>query len=136
MRFLAWLATNVVSLAVATWLVPGIRIVGADSGSQELQQKYLPLLVVAVILGLLTSFVKPVLKLLAFPFIIVTLGLFLLVINAGLLLLAGRIATELDVAFHIDDFWPSAVLGSIIVTVVTWIVDGVLSPDDDRRGRR
>ena len=49
----------------------------------------MPLLVVAVILGLLTSFVKPVLKLLSFPFIIVTLGLFLLVINAALLLLAG-----------------------------------------------
>lgn len=134
MRFIAWLVTHVLSLAAAAALIPGIYFNGPTTGQAELQEKLAPLLAVAVILGLLTSFVKPVLKFLSIPFIIVTLGLFLLVINAALLLLAGRIAEQLDVAFRVTDFWPSAVLGSIVVTVVTWIVDSVLSPDE-RRGR-
>lgn len=129
MRLIAWLVTNTLALAAATWLIPGIRFNGPTVGEAELHQKFVPLLIVAVILGLLTSFVKPVLKFLSFPFILLTLGLFLLVINSGLLLLAGRIAEELDVPFRVLDFWPSAVLGSIIITFVTWIVDGVIGPD-------
>jgi putative membrane protein len=129
MRLITWLVTNAVALAVATWLVPGIRFNGPTVGQDELQQKLVPLLVVAVVLGLLTSFVKPVLKVLSFPFILLTLGLFLLVINAGLLLLAGVIARELDVPFRVVDFWPSAVVGAVIITVVTWVVDGVIGDD-------
>lgn len=133
MRFITWLVTNALSLAAAAWLLDGIRFTGPSSGQEELTQKLVPLLVVAVILGLLTSFVRPVLRFLSFPFIIVTLGLFLLVINAALLLLAGRIAEALDVGFRVDDFFPSAVVGSIVITVVTWIVDSVIGPDDQRR---
>jgi len=133
MRLITWLVTNALALAAAAWLIDGIRFTGPTQGQEEITNKIVPLLVVAVILGVLTSFVKPVLKVLSIPFIILTLGLFLLVINAALLLLAGNIAEALDIGFRVRDFWPSAVLGSIVITVVTWIVDSVISPDDRRR---
>ena len=77
------LATTAISLAVAAWLVDGIRFTGPRHGLAEIEHKIIPLLIVAAILGLVTSFVKPVLTVLSIPFIILTLGLFLLVINAA-----------------------------------------------------
>ncbi len=125
MRFLTWLATTAVALAVATLLVGGIRFTGPVHGQQEIEHKLIPLLLVALILGVVTSFVKPILTVLSIPFIIVTLGLFLLVINAGLLLLTGWLAEQLDIGFRVTGFWP-AVGGAIVITVVTWIVDGLI----------
>ena len=128
MRFFVWLFTNAVALAVAAWAIDGIRFVGPVSGQAELEEKFVPLLIVALILGLVSSFVKPILTILSIPFIIVTFGLFLLVINAGMLLLTSWLADQLDIGFHVDGFW-SAVGGAIIITVVTWIVDRLLSSD-------
>ncbi len=128
MKLLTWLATNAVALAAASWLLDGIRFTGPTQGQAEISHKLVPLLVVAAILGVVTSFVKPVLKLLSFPFILLTLGLFLLVINAVLLLLTGWIAGQLDVGFSVAGFW-TAVAGSIVITVVTWAVAGLLGDD-------
>lgn len=128
MRFLSWLVTTVIALAVATWLIDGIYFTGPDSGQAELKHKLLPLVVVALIEGVITSFVKPVLTVLSIPFIIVTLGLFLLVINAAVLGLTAWVAGIVGVGFHVTGFWP-AVGGAIIITVVTWIVDTVVSDD-------
>jgi putative membrane protein len=129
-RFLSWLVTTAIALAVATWLVDGIYFTGPSRGQAEIEHKLVPLIVVALILGVITSFVKPVLTVLSIPFIVVTLGLFLLVINAALLKLTSWVAGQLDVGFHVERFWP-AVGGALIVTVVTWIVDGLVG--DDRR---
>ncbi len=131
MRFLTWLATHAAALAVAAWVFEGIAFAGPDSGSAELQEKLLPLLAVAVILGLVSALVKPVLKVLSIPFIILTLGLFLLVINAAMLLLTGWLAGELDVGFSVTGFW-TAVGGAIVVTLMTWVVDGMIGQDRDR----
>ena len=124
-RFLSWLVTTAVALAVAALLVDGIRFTGPVHGQEEIEHKLVPLLLVALILGVVTSFVKPVLTILSIPFIIVTLGLFLLVINAAMLKLTSWIADKLDIGFHVEGFWP-AVGGAIIITVVTWIVDGLI----------
>ena len=121
LKFLAWLATNAIALAVAAWLFDGI---GFQEGP-DWQDKIWPLLFVALILGIVNSFVSPILKFLSIPFIILTLGLFLLVINAGLLLLTGWVADKLDIGFEVSGFWP-AVGGAIVITVVTWIVDGLI----------
>lgn len=129
MRFLTWLATNAIALAVATWLVDGIRFTGPSQGGEEIQHKIIPLLVVALILGVVTSFVKPVLQIISIPLIILTLGLFLLVINALMLMLTGWLAEQLDLGFRVTGFWP-AVLGSIVITIVTWIVDSLVDSDD------
>jgi putative membrane protein len=124
-RFLTWLVTTAIALAVAAWLVEGIRFTGPAHGQAELKHKLVPLLLVALILGVVTSFVKPVLTILSIPFIILTLGLFLLVINAAMLLLTGWLAEQLDIGFVVTGFWP-AVGGAIVITVVTWIVDGLI----------
>jgi len=125
MRFLSWLVTTAVALAVATLLIDGIRFTGPIHGQEEIKHKLVPLLLVALIFGVITSFVKPVLTILSIPFIVLTLGLFLLVINAALLLLTSWVADQLDIGFHVTGFWP-AVGGAIVITVVTWIVDGVI----------
>jgi len=98
---------------------------------EEIQEKILPLLLVALILGVVTSFVKPVLTILSIPFIILTLGLFLLVINALMLLLTSWLAEQLDIGFKVTGFWP-AVGGAIIITITTWIVDGLIGPEAKR----
>ncbi len=125
MRFLSWLVTTALALAVATLLIDGIRFTGPVHGQNEIEHKLVPLLLVALIFGVITSFVKPILTVLSIPFIIITLGLFLLVINAGLLLLTGWLAEQLDIGFRVTGFWP-AVGGAIVITVVTWIVDGLI----------
>ena len=125
MRFLTWLVTTAVALAVAAWMVDGIRFTGPSSGIEELQHKLVPLLLVSLILGVISSLVKPVLTFLSIPFIIITLGLFLLVINAAMLMLTGWLAEELDIGFRVTGFWP-AVGGAIVITVVTWLVDRLI----------
>jgi len=96
---------------VAAWLIPGIHL--ADTQST---------LAVALVLGLLNLFVKPILVLLSLPITILTLGLFLIVINT-LLLLAGEwlIQEFTDFQFAIDGFL-SALLGAIVISIVSFIV--------------
>ena len=131
MRFLTWLLTTAIALATAAWLIDGIRFTGPDSGTAEIQEKLLPLVLVSLLLGLVSSFVKPVLTVLSIPFIIVTLGLFLLVINAAMLMLTGWLADKLDIGFDVTGFWP-AVGGAIVITLVTWIVDGIIGSDEKK----
>jgi putative membrane protein len=125
MRFLTWLVTTAVAVAAATLLIDGISFTGPIHGQEEIKHKLVPLLVVALIFGVVTSFVKPILTVLSIPFIVITLGLFLLVINAALLMITSWVADKLDVGFHVNGFW-NAVGGAIVITVVTWIVDGVI----------
>jgi putative membrane protein len=124
-RFLSWLLTTAVALTVATLLIEGIYFKGPVHGQEEISHKLVPLLAVSLIFGVITSFVKPILTILSIPFIILTLGLFLLVINAGLLLLTSWLADKFDIGFVVTGFWP-AVGGAIVITVVTWIVDSLI----------
>jgi len=115
---------------VATWLVDGIYFDGPTSGMDEVKQKLLPLLIVALVLGLVSSFIKPVVKFFAFPFILLTLGLLLLVINAAMLGLTAWILGPTGVGFHVDGFW-AAVLGGIIISIVDWGLDRVWPESDE-----
>jgi putative membrane protein len=125
MRFLSWLLTTAIAVAVAAWLIDGIRFTGPKQWPDEFTEKLLPLLLVALILGIVTSFVKPILTILSIPFIIVTLGLFLLVINAAMLRLTSWLAGELDIGFRVTGWWP-AIGGAIVITLTTWVVDAVI----------
>jgi len=122
-RFVTWLLTTAAGVAAAAWLLDGITIEGTDW-----QDKILPLLGAALVLGIVSAFVKPVVKVLSLPFIILTVGLFLLVINALMLLLTSWVADQADIGFHVDGFW-TAVVGSIIITIVTWFIDNAVSSD-------
>ncbi|WP_205472804.1 phage holin family protein [Nocardioides sp. SYSU D00038] len=131
MRFVTWLVTTALGVAAAAWLVEGIAFSGPSSGRAEIEEKILPLLLVAVILGVVTSLVKPVLTVLSFPLIIVTLGLFLVVINAAMLRLTAWLADELGVGFRVDGWWP-AIFGAVVVTLTTWVVDSLIGPEKRR----
>ncbi len=130
-RIAAWLLTNAAAVAVATWLLDEIRFDGpVEPFGSEVQEKVLPLLGVALILGLVTVFVEPVVKIFSLPFIVLTIGLFLLVINALMLLLTAWIAGRVDIGFQVDGFW-TALLGAIIITLVTGFIDVAVLDDDD-----
>ena|SRR5205809_3253377 len=102
---LAWVA-NIAALAVADWLFSGVSIDGLG-----------PLLIGAAVLAIANTIVKPILTLLTLPLVIVTLGLFLFVINVAMLALAEWIAPD----FSIDGFWTY-----IGATIVVWFVNYVL----------
>ena len=125
MRLVIWLVTNTLAVGVAAWLVPGIRF--TERGG--LAEYWPTLLAVGVILGLVSSIVKPVVKVLSIPFIILTLGLFLWIINALMLELTAWLAKQLDLGFRVDDFFWQALLGALVITLVNWAVDTVV--DDD-----
>jgi putative membrane protein len=125
MRFVTWLVTNAIALAVAAWLFDGIYFTGASSGRAEVEDKLLPLLVVALILGVVTAVVKPILTLLSLPLVLITVGLFLVVINAFMLQLTSWLAEKLDLDFHVDGFL-TAVGGAIVITIVTWGINAVI----------
>jgi putative membrane protein len=127
-----WLLSNALAVAVATALLDGIWFSGPAGGDSELEHKFLPLLFVAVIMGLVSMLVKPVVQILSIPFIIVTLGLFLWVINALMLKLTAGIAGLFGIGFHVHGFW-TALLGALIITLVNFFVDRVI---DDKPSRR
>jgi len=116
------LLANAVALAVASWIVTGITLQGATTG-----RRVLTLLVVAAIFGIVNAIVKPVVKVLSFPLLILTLGLLTFVINAAMLLLTSWITGKLDVQFHVDGFL-SALFGALIISVVGMLINLVL-PD-------
>jgi putative membrane protein len=120
LKFIGWLATNVVALGAACLIFDGIGFTGS-SGWGEVSDNVWSLLFVALILGVVNSFVSPVIKFLSIPFIIITLGLFLLLINALMLLFTEWLAGLFDIDFYVDGFW-NAVGGAIVITIVTWAV--------------
>lgn len=130
MRIILRLLTTALGVAAAAWLLDGIAFRGPNRGLAEIQHNLVPLLIVSAILGIITSFVKPILTILSIPLIILTLGFFLLVINALMLLLTSSLADTLGIDFRVDGFW-TAVGGAIIITIVTWAVDGFVG--DDKR---
>ncbi|MEV0526828.1 phage holin family protein [Streptomyces sp. NPDC050439] len=124
-NFVVKTIANAAALAVAVWLLDKITLTGDSTG-----KKTLTLIVVALLFGLVNFLVKPVVKVLTFPLFILTLGLITLVVNALMLLLTSWLADKLDVAFHVDGFW-TAVLGGLIISIVSWAMNVVLPDDKD-----
>jgi putative membrane protein len=92
------------------------------------------LLVVAVIFSLINTFLRPILRILTLPITIITLGLFLLVINALMLLLTGAVSGELNLGFTVPDFI-AALLGSIVISIVGLILSLVIGTGRLATGR-
>ncbi|WP_225844975.1 phage holin family protein [Streptomyces sp. HPF1205] len=123
-NFLVKTLANAGALGVAVWLVKDITLSGGSTA-----HKVLTLILVALVFGLVNWLVKPVVKVLSFPLFILTLGLITLVINALMLLLTSWLAGKLSLDFHVHGFW-TAVLGGLIVSIVSWALHVVL-PDDE-----
>lgn len=118
------LIAGALATAAAVWLVPGVRIT-ADSD----QQYVITLVVVAGILGLVNAVVRPITTALSCCLVLLTLGLFLLVINAAMLTLTAWLGQQFGLPFHVDGFW-SALFGSLVISLVTSLVTGVLGVDE------
>ncbi len=121
MANIPYLIINWAITALAVWiaaeLVDGIQLVGLKN-----------ILLVSLVLGLLNVYIKPILKLLTFPLTILTFGLFLVVINTGLLLLTEWIAGKVDqISFAIDGYLP-AIIGAIIISIVTFVTSQIIDP--------
>ena len=121
-----WLILSAAILCVA-WLLPGIRVGTGVPG-------VVTALVGGAILGVLNWIVRPVLILLSCPLVLLSLGLFLFVINAALLLLASSLSHSLGYPFHVDS-WGSAIVGSILITIVSWFLSLVLRSDEKEAER-
>jgi putative membrane protein len=117
MRILARFVLNALAIMAAAWLLPGVHISGPGSA-----------LVAGIILGVVNVAVRPVLILLTLPFTIVTLGLFIFVVNALCLALTAALIP----GFSIDGFW-WALIGALLVSVVSWILNGVLGDKSRER---
>jgi putative membrane protein len=112
---LAQIAVNAAALWVATQIVPGISFTG----------EWWKLLIVALAFSLVNTYIKPILRILTLPISILTMGLFLLVINALMLLLVSAISSELSLGFTVADFG-AAFLGAIVVALVGLLLSVVL----------
>ena len=118
-KFLTSWVLSAAALAAAAGLL-GTHMSIGDSNAATTEQ-LITLAVVAAIFTVINMFVAPVVKTLSLPFIIITLGLALLVINALLLLLTDWVAGKLDVAFFVDGFgW--AILGSVVISIVNAVL--------------
>jgi putative membrane protein len=118
-RFLMSWILSAAALAAAAGLLGEHMNIGAAADTN--QERIIALAIVAFVFSLINTFLAPVVKMLSLPFIILTLGLFLLVINALLLLLTDWVAGKLDVSFYVESFgW--AVLGAIVVSIVNAIL--------------
>jgi putative membrane protein len=123
--FLIKTAVNGVALWVAALAVGGIRL-GEDD--PELSTRLLTIALVALIFGVINAVIKPVVALLSLPFIVLTLGLFTLIVNAFMLQITAWIAEPLGLDFAVDSFFWDAVVGAIVITLVSMVLN-VLVPD-------
>lgn len=127
MKILLSVVANAVALWVASALIDGIDFQGEGSS------KLIAILLVALLFGVLNALVKPILKVLSLPLIVVTLGLFLVVVNAVMLSLTSWLSGVLDLGFHVDRFFWDAVLGALVISAVGIVTDLVLPDSKELR---
>jgi putative membrane protein len=126
MRILIKIAVNAVALWVAAWLIDGITL-----GEGKLGSKFATVILVAIVFGVVNAVVKPIAKLLSFPFIILTLGLFTFIVNAFMLQLTEWISEPLGLNFQIGHFFWDAVLGALVITIVSMLLNVVIPDNED-----
>ncbi len=118
------IVVNALAIWVAAAVIDGVSLGGHGA------DKILTLLVVGAIFGLVNALIKPVVKLFSLPAIVLTLGLFVFIINAAMLQLVSWLSDRLNIKFHIDHFFWTAVLAAIVVSFVSMVLNLVL-PDGE-----
>lgn len=122
-KFIIRWAINAAALYTAAKIVPGIVFEGDWMG----------LIWLALIIGLLNALVRPLLKLLTLPLIILTLGLFTIVINTLVLMLASSIGSFFGLGLAVSGFW-SALLGSLVISIVSMFLNAIFR--DELKGKK
>ena len=123
MGILIRLVITAVSLWIATLVIDGIRLTTDNVGGQ-----IGTLLAVAVIFGIVNAVLRPIIKTIGCGLYVLTLGLISLIVNGLLFQLTSWIAGKVDLPFNVDHFWPSAILGALLVGIVSWVLN-MLVPD-------
>jgi putative membrane protein len=118
MGILIRLGISALALWISTLLISGITL-----DTQSVAGKIGTLVLVAAIFGVVNAVLRPIIKVVGCAFYVLTLGLIALVVNGALFMLTSWIAGQLGLAFHVADFWPSAVLGALVVGVVSWLLN-------------
>ena len=126
MGILIRLATTSVALLISTLVLPGITLEGT------VLKRVITLVLVAVIFGVINAVLRPIIKTVGCFAYVLTLGLIALIVNGALFLLTSWIAGQLDLPVHVDKFWPTAVIGALLVSVVSWILN-LIVPDGDNK---
>ena len=126
MKLLIRWAIASIAIFAAAQLVPGIHV-------QDLQA-WTVYAVMAILLGLVNAFVRPVLKLLSCPLILLTLGFFVLILNAISLMIAAWLASVFKIGFYIDNFL-AAFLGALVISIVT-VFFNLLIKDEEKKSRK
>lgn len=130
-RFVVRVLINGLAIWVASWILPGLTIApakvvgGAIAGTgatADTINTVLAYLFIALIFGVVNALVKPIVKLLSLPVTILTLGLFTVIINAAMLWLTAWASSYTPVQFSIDDFFWTAILAALIISIVSMIV--------------
>jgi putative membrane protein len=124
MNFVVRLLVNAAALWVATQIVPGVDYRG----------EAVPFFGVALVFGIVNAFIRPVAKLLAFPIIILTLGIFALVVNGLMLWLTSALSSALGLGFHVSGFW-AALFGALVVSIVSTLLSLLVADRTDARPR-
>jgi putative membrane protein len=109
------LVCSALAVWISTLIIPGISVTAAS-----IWGTIGTLLLVALIIGVVNAVIKPIVKLVGCGLYVLTLGLIALVVNGLLFWLVSWISGLLDIPFHVDNFWPSAVLGALLVSLVSW----------------
>ncbi|MGB5951992.1 MAG: phage holin family protein [Ornithinimicrobium sp.] len=117
--FFVRVAANGLALWVASLIVPGITFAGSNSTLSMI----ITIGAVGLIFGVLNAIVKPFLFVLSLPLLILTLGLFLFVLNAIMLSLTSWASGLLGLNFAVQNFWWDAVLGAIIISIVSAMIN-------------
>ncbi|MBO4205721.1 phage holin family protein [Micromonospora echinofusca] len=118
------LGSTALAFWLATLIIPGISLT-----SDAFSETVFTLVLVAVIFGVVNAVLQPIIKTVGCGLYLLTLGLIALVVNGLLFLLTSWIADQADLPFHVDNFWPAAVLGALFVGIVTWLLGAVLDRD-------
>ena len=129
MGLIVRLAVSAVALWLTTLIFKGITVDGT------IGRKVLTLVLVAALFGIINAVLRPIIKAIGCWAYLLTLGLISLVVNGALLMLTSYLADKLNLSFHVDKFWPTAVLGALVIGVISWLINLVI-PDRKDRSRK
>jgi putative membrane protein len=121
------LAVTALALWLSTLVFEGIRVAGSGG------RKVLTVVLVAAIFGIVNAVLRPIIKTIGCWAYLLTLGLISLVVNGALLMLTSYVADKINLDFHVDKFWPTAVLGALFIGAVSWVINLVIPDGKDKK---
>lgn len=118
--FVRWLV-NTIALLLAVRFVPGIIYSGEWWG----------MLIVGLLFGLVNTYLRPLVRFLTFPLLILSLGMFTFILNAMMLSFTSWVSVKLGLGFHVDGFWP-AFWGALVISVASLVISCALPPQEEK----